>query len=128
MTAITDRHSLFDKSVALHCVHAPPPPTFDCIVVLQAYSGIAAAAREHGLFPAVSMYNENDSMTILGPKNGQHELSYRDTDESKHTVRSALSRVLVFDWYFLLRSACLLGCAPCRPLCCALDIDLCIFC
>jgi hypothetical protein len=39
------------------------------------------------------MYNENDSMTILGPKNGQHELSYRDTDESKHTVRSALSWV-----------------------------------
>ena len=96
MTVITDRHSLFDKSVALHCVHTPPTHV-DCIVVLQAYSGIAAAAREHGLFPAVSMYNENDSMTILGPKNGQHELSYRDTDESKHTVRSALSWVWVFD-------------------------------
>ena len=74
-------------------MRSTPAAHVDRVIVLQAYSGIAAAAREHGLFPAVSMYNENDSMTILGPKNGQHELSYRDTDESKHTVRRALSWV-----------------------------------
>jgi hypothetical protein len=54
-----------------------------------AYTGIAAAAREHGLYPAVSMYNDADSFTVLGPKDGQHELQYLAGDEggAHRTVR-----------------------------------------
>ena len=62
-------------------------PTVCVLVSRQAYTGIAAAAREHGLYPAVSMYNESDSMTMLGPKKGHHELKYQTSDDAGRTVR-----------------------------------------
>ena len=59
----------------------------------QAYTGIAAAAREHGLYPAVSMYSDGDCVTMLGPKQGLAELQYRESEGTSRLVRTPFCRV-----------------------------------